>query len=97
MFGIINHFLRSYLSSNQIKTVLKAEISYLIPNNYYSNYRTSLSSLKKHTILEKRKKNKDIVIIRPDKGNGKVVMDKVLYDRPMYALLSDKNKSKKLS
>ena len=37
------------------------------------------------------------MILRLDKGNGKVVMDKVVYDRPMYALLSDKNKSKKLS
>ena len=37
------------------------------------------------------------MIIRPDKGNGVVVMDRVIYNQQMYALLSDKNKFKKLS
>ena len=37
------------------------------------------------------------MIIRSDKGNGVVVMDKVIYNQQMYALLSDKNEFKKLS
>ena len=37
------------------------------------------------------------MIIRPGKGNGVVVMDRVIYNQQMYALLSDKNKFKKLS
>ena len=48
--------------------------------------------LKEHNILEKLRRNKDIVVTRPDKGNGVVVMDRVIYNQQMYALLSDKNK-----
>ena len=56
-----------------------------------------MNTLKKHKILEKLRRNKDIVIIRPDKGNGVVVMDRLIYNQQMYALLNDKNKFKKLS
>ena len=48
--------------------------------------------LKEHNILEKLRRNKDIVVTRPDKGNGVVVIDRVIYNQQMYALLSDKNK-----
>ena len=48
--------------------------------------------LKEHNILEKLRRNKDIVVTRPDKGNGVVVMDRVICNQQMYALLSDKNK-----
>ena len=37
------------------------------------------------------------MIVRPGEGNGVVVMDRVIYNQQMYALLSDKNKFKKLS
>ena len=56
---------------------MKTDISYLA-NNYYSNYRPSLNTLKKHKVLEKLRRNKDIVITRPDKGNRLVVMDSYL-------------------
>ena len=95
-FDMIHRFLRSKLSSNQFENALKTNILYLA-NNYYSNYRPLLNTLKKHKILEKLRRNKDIVITRPDKGNGFVVMDRVIYNQQMYALLSDKNKFKKLS
>ena len=61
------------------------------------NHRPSLNTLKKHKILEKLRRNKDIVIIRPDKRNGVVVMDRVIYNQQMYTLSSNKNKFKKLS
>ena len=65
------------------------DISYLA-NYYYSNYRSSLNTLKKHKILEKLRRNKDIVIIRPDMGNGVVVMDRVIHNQQMDALLSER-------
>ena len=37
------------------------------------------------------------MIRRPDKENGVVVMDRVIYNQQIYALLSDKKKFKKLS
>ena len=65
------------------------DISYLA-NYYYSNYRSSLNTLKKHKILEKLRRNKDIVITRPDMGNGVVVMDRVIHNQQMDALLSER-------
>ena len=62
----------------------------VLANNYYSNYRSSLNTLKKHKILEKLRRNKDIVIIRPDMGNGVVVMDRVIHNQQMDALLSER-------
>ena len=56
-----------------------------------------MNTLKKHNILEKLRRNKDIVVTRPDKENGVVVMDRVIYNQQMYALLSDTNKYNKLS
>ena len=87
-FNLIHRFLRSELSSNQYENTLKTDISYLT-NNYYSNYYPSLNTLKKHKILDKLRRNKDIVTIRPDKGNGVVVMDRNIYNQQMYALLRD--------
>ena len=89
---MIHRFLRSELSSSQFENALKTDIWYLA-NNYYSNYRPSLNTFKKHKILEKLRRNKDIVIIRPDKGNGVVVMHGVIYNQQMYALLNNKNKT----
>ena len=51
----------------------------------------------KTDLEEKLRRNKDIVIIRLDKGNGVVVMDRVIYNQQIYALLNNKNKFKKLS
>ena len=46
--------------------------------------------------MRKLRRNKDIVIVRLGEGNGVVVMDRVIYNQQMYALLSDKNNFKKL-
>ena len=57
-FDMIHRFLRSELSSNQFENALKTDISYLA-NTYYSNYRPTI---KKQKVLEKLRRNKDIVI-----------------------------------
>ena len=77
---MIHRFLRSALFSNQFENALKIDILYL-ENDYYGNYRPSLSTLRKLKISEKLRRNKDIVIIRADKGNGVVVMNRVNYNQ----------------
>jgi len=44
---------------------------------------------KKLKILKKLKKNKDVIILRPDKVNGIVVLDKVVYNNAISDLLND--------
>ena len=51
----------------------------------------------KHGILKKLRNNKDIVILRPDKGNGVVIMDAITYKSKMYELLNDESKFKQLT
>jgi len=46
--------------------------------------------------LKKLKQNKDIIILRLDKGNGVVVLDKVVYNNAISDSLSDNSKFKKL-
>ena len=46
--------------------------------------------------LKKLSKNRDIVILRPDKGNGVVILNKVDYINKVKSLLSDASKFQKL-
>ena len=40
-------------------------------------------------LLKELRKNKDIVILGPNKGNGVVVMDKNAYEQGIFAIISD--------
>ena len=56
------------------------------------NYKPSKNSLRKHQILKKLKSNSNIVITRPDKGSGVVIIDRQIYDQSIQNLFSDRNK-----
>ena len=53
--------------------------------------------MKKHGILKKLRNNQDIVILRPDKSNGVVLMDNITYKSKMHELLNDESKFKQLT
>ena len=55
------------LKSEEIKSQIKAHISYLA-NSYFYNYKPP-RLLRQHRVLRNLRKNKDIVITKPDKGN----------------------------
>ena len=74
---------------------MRAELSQLA-NSYYSKYKPSTQTLKKHGILKKLRVNKDIVISDPDKGNGVVIMNRKDSGKAMYDILEDHSKLKKL-
>ena len=42
-------------------------------------------------------KNKDIIITKPDKGNGVVILDRILYDNAIQKITSDTSKFEKLN
>ena len=94
-FDMIHRFLSGELYDNGNKNALTADLSQLA-NSYYSNYKPTKNTLKKHGILKKLKNNKNIIITSPDKGNGVVVMDRMLYVSKMYELINDDSKFKKL-
>jgi len=75
---------------------LVTELSHLA-HTYISAYCPTTADLKKHGILKNLRKNKDIVILQPDKGNGSVVLDRTAYDRGILKIINDTSKFKPLS
>ena len=53
--------------------------------------------LHQHHLLGNLKKNKDIVITKPDKGNGVVILDRKLYNHAIEEIILDTSKFKKHS
>ena len=43
-------------------------------------------------VLPNFRKNKDIIIRKPDKGNGVVILDQKLYDNAIQEIISDTSK-----
>ena len=87
--------MTSNLKDQKDNNTLKAELSHLA-NTYYHNYQPSRGVLKKHGILKKLC-TKDIIIMKPDKGNGVAIMDKKDYQLCMLEIIMDKSKFKKLA
>ena len=65
---------------------LKAMISNLA-NVYWSSYKPTQNTLRKHGILKKLRTRKDIVIVRPDKGSGVVILDRDIYHRKILEIM----------
>ena len=74
---------------------LKATISNLA-NVCWSSYKPTQNTLRKHGILKKLRTRKETVTVRPDKGNGVVVLDRDIYDRKILEIINDTEKFKKL-
>lgn len=62
---------------------------------YVNSFKPSLNDLKKLKIRKRLKKNNDIIILRPDKGSGVLVLDKLAYNDAISDLLSRNTKFKK--
>ena len=92
---MMHHFLLENLKNEIDKPAHKSELSHLA-NSYVHNYKPSRSTLTKHGILKKLKNDKSIVILRSDKGNGVVVLDRIQYDNAIKEIISDKTKFKEL-
>ena len=72
---------------------VKTQLSYLA-SSYVNNFKPNKNTLEQHKILKRLRQNKDIIITRPDKGNGVVILNRKDYNDMMYELLSDSTKFK---
>ena len=68
-----------------------------LDNSYFYNYKPSPRIVPKHHVLRILRKNKDIVITKPDKGNGVVILDRKLYNNAIEEIILDTSKFEKLS
>ena len=67
-----------------------------LANSYLYNYKPSLCILRHHHVLLNLRKNKDIVIKKPDKGNEVVTLDRELYNSAILEIVSDTSKFQNL-
>ena len=65
--------------------MLRADLSQLV-NSYYRKYKPSTQVLKKHGVLKKLTRSKDIVIVHQDKGNGVGIMNRKDYTTKQYII-----------
>ena len=68
-----------------------------LANSYFYNYKPSTCTLHQHRLLRNLRKNKDIFIMKPNKGNGVVILDKKLYNNAIQETISDTSKFKKFT
>ena len=95
-FEKIHRSFINNLKSEETKSQIKAHLSYLA-NSYFHNYKPSPSIINQHCVLRNLWKNKDIIITKPDKGNGVVILDQKLYDNTIQEIISNTSKFEKLN
>ena len=68
-----------------------------LANSCFYNYKPSPCIIHQHGVLRNLRKNKDIVITKPDKRNGVVILDRKLYNNAIEKIISDSSKFEKLN
>ena len=61
-------------------------------HTYFSNYKPSKRILHQHKVLKQLRNNKDLVICKPDKGNGVVILERAKYDEAIKKMIEDPEK-----
>ena len=94
-FEQIHRSLSRDLKDERNPGELKAMISNLA-NVYWSSNKPTQNTLRKHGILKKLRTSKDVVIVKPYKGSGVVILDRDIYDRKILEIINDTTKFEKL-
>ena len=95
-FERIHWSLKAKLRNVDDHGLLKNELAHLA-QSYISSYRPTPSDLKRYHILKKIRNNHTIIILKPDKGNGVVIMDKQAYLNACYQIINNRSKFKPLN
>ena len=74
-FEMIHQTMKRNLRNYDQTANLKTEIAHLA-QNYVSSYKPTSTDLKKHRILRNIRNNREIIVLKPDKGNGVVITDR---------------------
>ena len=68
-----------------------------LANSYFYNYKPYPRILCQHCVLQNLRKIKDIVITKPDKRNGVVMLEGKLSNNTIDEIISDTSKFEKLN
>ncbi|PIK43036.1 hypothetical protein BSL78_20110 [Apostichopus japonicus] len=94
-FELIHKFLKGNLKDSADAGVVKTQLAYLA-NNYVISHKPSTTDLRKYKILKKLKRNSSIVILKPDKGNGVVIIDRQAYNEGISSIINDETRFQKI-
>ena len=75
------------LTDNGNAAKLKSDLLHLA-HNYVTSYQPTAKDLKNFRVLKDLKKNKNVVILKPDKGNSVVVRDRSVYDSSIFNIIN---------
>ena len=95
-FESIYQSMNSHLMDKNNVGKVKADLSHLA-QTYGSSCRPSQKDIKTHKTLNQRRRNKESVLLKPDKGNGVVVLNRSDYIKGILDIVSDSNKFKDLA
>ena len=95
-FEKIHRSFINKLKSKETKNQINAHLSHRANSHFY-NCKPFPRKLRQHRVLRNLRKNKDMVVTRPDKGNGVVILDQQSYDNAIQEIISDTSKFKKLN
>ena len=85
-FDFIHRAMTSDVKDKKHSGELKTKMLQLA-NSYVNAYKLPKNSLKKHKTLKRLPASKDIVILRPDKGCGALILDREEYVKKIYAII----------
>ena len=95
-FDFIHRAMTKDLKDKKQSSEVKTKISNLA-HGYVNSYKPTLHAFKKHRNLKiLANNNKDIVILRPDKGSRSVILNRDDYIKKLFDIISDTSKFKKL-
>ena len=95
-FEQIHYAMKAKLKKPEDHARLKIELAY-IAQTYVSSYRPTKRDIKRYNIIRNIKNNKNIIISRPDKGNGVVILDRQSYLESCYDIINDSSKFTRLT
>lgn len=90
-FELIHYTMARNIKDNKMAGKMASDLSHLA-HAYFTSYKPSNADLRKHKILRNLQKNKSVVILKPDKGNGVVVLNRTDYDAAMFTIINDSRK-----
>ena len=88
---LIDHTMAKNLKNTKPAGKLGSDLSHLA-YSYVSSYRPTTVDLEKHQVLKELRSNKNIVILKLNKGNGVVVLDCADYDEGILKIINDTSK-----
>ena len=90
-FERMNYTMSRNIKDSKLLEKLTADLSHLA-HSYMASYRPSKKDLRRYKVLKELKIKNNIVILKPDKENGVVILDRDDFDKRMLDLISDRSK-----